>query len=91
MSATLLQRQSLSIPLGCKAYSVCILHRGRWHVTPVSKPFEVVVEVAEDAFRRAGLPVQIRDEDETVLFEANETSTPRQTPVVEPCKETRSW
>lgn len=91
MSATLLQRRSITIPVACETYSVCILHRGRWHVTPVSKPFEEAVEMAEDAFRRAGLPVQVRDGDETILFEANETSTPRQRPQVEVGRETRRW
>lgn len=91
MSATLLQRRSSSSPVACDTLSVCILHRGRWHITPVTKPYTDVVAMAEDAYRRAGLPVQVRDSDETVLFEANETTTPRQRPAVEVCRETRRW
>ncbi|MCA9053088.1 MAG: hypothetical protein KDA75_04590 [Planctomycetaceae bacterium] len=72
MSTTLLQRRSIRIPLQLTSYTVCILHKGRWCETPVSKPFDDVLDMAEDAYRRSGLPVQVRDADRTILFEAND-------------------
>ncbi|MFV0443377.1 MAG: hypothetical protein ACK5Q5_07385 [Planctomycetaceae bacterium] len=70
MSVATLQRGSLVIPLDQGSFSICILHRGRWHATSVDKPFADVIDMAEDAHRRSGLPVQIRNQDETILFEA---------------------
>jgi hypothetical protein len=87
MSCELLQRRSISIPLASETFEVCILHRGRWHVTRVTKPFEDVVQMAEDAYRRSGLPVQVRDDQATILFEASTESAEDR----HAGKETRTW
>ena len=90
MSATLLQKRSIRIPTGLTTYSICILHSARWHRTQVEKPYDEVISMAEDAYRRSGLPVQIRDADGTILFEANDDYE-TECGMDPACRETRSW
>ncbi len=74
MSAVLMQRQHFRLPVQEGPYTICILHRDRWHESRMNKPFADVMETAEGVFRRSGLPVQIRDADDTILYEINESS-----------------
>lgn len=90
MSTTTLQKRALHIPITTGPFSVCILHRDRWHVTSVDKPYEEVLAIAEDAYQRSGLAVQIRDENETILFEANADNEWEYSPT-EAAKDTVSW
>lgn len=83
------QRRLFDLSERVETLSVCILHRSRWHVTAVEKPLDEVVDTARDAFRRSGLPVQIRDADGTILYEINEQGeTPAQSPAA---AETHTW
>lgn len=89
MSAALLERRFSRTSQSTGTFSVCILHKGRWHMTPVCKRYDDVIGMAEDAYRRSGLPVQIRDADNTILFEANDERAEKT--VAERCQETLSW
>lgn len=74
MSAALIETRTIRFPeVYTGNYVVAILHRGRWHETPLRGRFEDALQAAADAHQRSGLVVQLRDEDGTILFEANET------------------
>jgi len=75
MSATLQQSRTVRIPASSfGAYTVAILHRGRWHETHLTGDFESLLDTAAAAHRRSGLVVQLRDDDGTILFEAGPDS-----------------
>lgn len=49
-------------------YSLFVEHRGRWILGSKSASKREAREAAIMAFKRAGLPVEIRQEDGTVVF-----------------------
>jgi hypothetical protein len=90
MSAVAESRRPCHIPLTTGPLSICILHRSRWHVTLIDKPYDMVVDVAQDAYRRSGLPVQIRDAAGTILLEVNDDSETVNEPT-QAGRETHTW
>ena len=72
MSTAVESYASLVLPSSAGPLTVAIEHRGRWRETPVDCCFLDAVDAAQDAHQRSGLPVQVRDEDGTVLFELRE-------------------
>jgi hypothetical protein len=62
--------RSIRFPTTTGPFLVAILHRDHWHETELDIPFERVCATAEEAHRRSGLQVQVREFDGTVVYEA---------------------
>lgn len=75
MTAAVHETRTIRIPaLKSGHYTLAILHRRRWHETRLRGSYEDALQAAVDAHRRSGLVVQLRDDEGTVLFEANAQS-----------------
>jgi hypothetical protein len=67
---SLLQDTHHHFVVDATAYEIAICHRGRWHQTKVDCSYDRALFLANNASRRSGLLVQVRDTAGQVLYES---------------------